>query len=95
MGIKNVRTATYVSDTGKEFQLAEMTSSHIINVIAHHTKQLEALMGCPQTICREYIDIRIADMRMTINELYIELATRAPSKDDEISPRSGGFRDGY
>lgn len=87
MGIKNVRTATYVADTGKEFQLADMSSSHILNVIAHHSKQLEVLVNCPGLGSLPFMVQREQDMRNTIAELYTELAKRDPSKDEEIAPK--------
>jgi len=96
MGIKNVRTATYIADTGKEYQLDEMASSHILNVIAHHQKQVYALNQFPLLTNlpeQENIDARKANLLDTINELYRELATRHPDKDEEV-PAARGFRDG-
>lgn len=97
MGIKNVRKATYVSDTGKEFELCEMTSSHIINVIAHHQKQLGVLETIPVLTNlpeQENVNARIRDMRETIDELYRELVSRDPARDDEIQPNRS-FNSGY
>jgi hypothetical protein len=86
MGIKNVRTATYIADTGKEYQLDEMTSSHILNVIAHHQKQLEAMGLCPGFENFPFLIARDRGLRDTITVLYSELAARDPDKDDEITP---------
>jgi len=88
MGIKKVRTATYISDSGKEFDLAEMTSSHILNVIIHHQKQLEAVLRCPGfEDDYPFLFKREQSLRDTIAVLYAEIATRDPDKDEEIQTR--------
>jgi len=97
MGIKNVRTATYVADTGKEFNLSDMTSSHLLNAIRHHQGQLEVLLKIPKLTNlpeQENIDTRISRMQETIDVLYQELTSRDPAKDDELAPARNFNRDG-
>lgn len=84
MGIKNVRTATYVADTGKEFNLSEMTSSHLLNAIRHHQGQLEVVLRCPGGENFPFLTKRETGLRDTITVLYEELASRDPDKDEEL-----------
>lgn len=76
MGIKRKRHETYIADTGQEFELEDMTVSHILNVIAHHIKQRRVLLSCPGELRNSNIDDRTARMDETINTLYGELASR-------------------
>jgi hypothetical protein len=85
MGIKNVRTATYVADTGKEFQLGDMSSSHLLNAIRHHQGQLEVILRCPGAENFPFLTKRETGLRDTITVLYSELAARDPDKDDEYA----------
>ena len=89
MGIKNVRTATYVADTGKEFDLREMTSSHILNVIRHHQEQLGVILRCPGGENFPFLTKRETGLRETITILYSELAARDPDKDEEEDNHRG------
>jgi hypothetical protein len=85
MGIKNVRTATYVADTGKEFQLGDMTASHLLNAIRHHQGQLEVVLRCPGGENFPFLTKRESELRDTITVLYEELCSRDPDKDDEYA----------
>lgn len=95
MGIKNVRTATYVSDTGKEFNLCEMTASHLLNAIRHHRGQLDVVLDCPGGENFPFLTKREAGLRDTITVLYSELAARDPSKDEEIINSKRWTDNGY
>ena len=86
MGIKKVRSCTYVSDTGQEFELSEMTSSHLLNVIAHHKKQLDGLHFTSSVVTGQMADEGRArwndEVLDTIRVLSEELLSRHPDEED-------------
>jgi hypothetical protein len=98
MGIKRKRSETYVADTGKEFELEDMSPSHLTNVITHHHRQLEALTSvynCTPEDQRGFLLARMTALSETINTLAGELATRDPDKDGEQGTSRWEDRNGY
>lgn len=103
MAIKRKASATYIADTGKEFEVSEMADSHLLNVIAHHQKQVEALAvvyNRLQDTQRGYLTKRLETLAETINILGIELANRDPDTEEqrrsEYVEKKWGVRDsGY
>lgn len=85
MAIKQKRSAIYLSDRGDEYELSQMHSSHILNVLAHHQKQIDALELLPGSVRTALLDKRIMSLRETIKVLAEELGTRDPDQDEVIS----------
>ena len=84
MAIKRKQSATYLSDSGKEFEVDEMSPSHILNVICHHRKQVEGLERCLNLLPDNgLLSKRLSSLDETIMILATELATRDPDKDGE------------
>jgi hypothetical protein len=84
MAIKRIRTATYVADTGKEFEVTEMTASHLLNAIGHHLKQIESLDFIERYASPpHHLLKRKEGLLETIQILAEELQTRSPDMDDD------------
>ena len=85
MGIK-IRKFVYVSDRGDQYELDEMEPSHLINAIAHHQKQHDALVRVMDKYgltTSNNLCIRLEDLDRTVHELVSELMTRFPGEDHE------------
>lgn len=90
MNIRVKTTKTYMSDRGDEFILQDMEASHLINEIKHHSDQVEGLENTladlGKHMSEQYIENirkRIANLKITINVLMDELASRDPDKDED------------
>jgi len=81
MAIRKVSKVTYITDTGRELEVTEMTASHLMNAIAHHEKQIDAI--APYTQTSEFIRKRVDHLNDTILQLAAELSNRDPATDDE------------
>lgn len=92
MGLRT-RKFVYISDRGQEFEINEMGSSHLLNAINHHGKQVvvvkEAIeyardpddrFRLEQDQVRNLMD-RQEGLEETIHELLTELANRSPEDD--------------
>lgn len=86
MAIRTKRNTTYIADTGKEFVIEEMTDSHLLNTIAHHVKQVEALANVYNRLdssLRGHLMAKLEILNKTIEALGIELAMRDPNTEEE------------
>lgn len=84
MAIKRKASATYVADTGKEYEVAEMADSHLLNTIAHHIKQIEALARCEAYVHPpHHLKKRRELLEETVQILTEELAKRDPDTEQE------------
>lgn len=95
MGIKTTGPV-YLADSGKEFDVQHMQSSHLLNVLAHHRKQvieLEEIAG--GSVSGEFIARRLEGMNQTIRILQNELASRDPAEDDNYVKDGGFHHDRY
>ena len=93
MGIKKIKSCTYVSDTGQEFELEDMTPSHLMNVIAHHNKQMDGLliaMGVVGPVEGSNLDLWRKEIMSTIEALSNELSTRDPNAVEETRSTNRG-----
>lgn len=80
MSIRESRV--YLSDRGVEFDVDEMQSSHILNVLNHHHDQLGVLSAMQDKYPdNTHIAKRISNMERVITILELELASRDPDKD--------------
>ena len=98
MGIKKIKSCTYVSDTGKEYELSEMAPSHLLNVIAHHNKQMDGLLialGLVGTTEGNYLPMWRDNLMETINALSFELATRDPNAVVAAPMKRSSYSDHY
>jgi hypothetical protein len=94
MGIKRKKSATYVADTGKEFELEDMTASHLLNVICHHLKQMEALEFVMQFANPPHHLIKRKEyLRETVQALSEELQTRDPDEDHTVGRDTSKWED--
>lgn len=84
MGIKRKASATYIADTGKEFETTEMSDSHLLNTIGHHLKQLETLEFIERYVTPpHHLKKRRQALEETIQILTEELATRDPETEEQ------------
>jgi hypothetical protein len=84
MAIRRKRVATYIADTGKEFELADMSDSHLLNAICHHLKQIEALEHCERYASPpHHLRKRRGALQQTVAVLVEELQTRDPDTEEE------------
>ena len=80
----------YRTDAGKVLAVTEMATSHLMNAIAHHQKQVVVL----EDILEEYegdtgyIKARKANLEETIVILQEELIERNPDDDPERHPKT-------
>lgn len=82
MAIKRKSSATYVADTGKEFETTEMADSHLLNVIVHHMKQIETLEFIERFVTPpHHLKKRRELLLETVQILTEELATRDPDTE--------------
>lgn len=85
MGIRRKVSQTYVTDRGIEMEVGNTTPSHLINAIAHHTKQIETLRkaceGKPIGFDAGFLGKRISALVDTVDILTAELAKRDPDFD--------------
>lgn len=90
MGVFKSRVK-YRSDTNQQFHVADMQTSHLINAIGHHNRQLETLENVAQNYTGDltYIKQRRDDLEETIDVLTDELIERDPDKDPENKFRKG------
>ena len=72
---------TYISDRGEQFDVSQMESSHLINVIKHHQGQVEALRQL--SFASNIIDRRRA-LEQVIDTLAAELAKREPQPEEYL-----------
>jgi len=82
MAIVSRTTTVYRDDKGFEHTIEEMKSSHIINVIRHHTDQRAALTLLPASLSN-HLGAWIDQLSATINALATELDSRDPHKEEE------------
>ncbi len=84
MGIQPT-VVTYLSDRGDTFDLASMKPSHLLNVINHHSTQVETMerMMDDKRFATEQALARLNGLKDTVMALQIELATRDPDEDSE------------
>lgn len=84
MAIKRKASATYIADTGKEFEVSEMADSHLLNVIVHHHRQVQALEFIDRyTSPPHHLKKRKDQLLETIQILTAELQTRDPDTEQE------------
>jgi len=83
------RQVEYLSDRGDTFELGNMQSSHLLNVIHHHSNQVTTLelMMDDKRFATEQALARLNGLKETILALQAELATRDP-EEDHTTPRS-------
>lgn len=86
MGIKLTTRTVYRADSGKVFELENMSPSHILNVIHHHRNQVSSLVHLinagydnPDT---QLLMARLKMLEETLEALGKELARRDPVLDD-------------
>jgi hypothetical protein len=92
MGIKRKKSATYQADTGKEFEVSDMASSHILNVIGHHMRQVETLDFIERYASPpHHLGSRKELLLETITILAEELQTRDPNNDYAVGTDSRNF----
>lgn len=94
----------YRTDTGKEMAVEDMESTHLMNAINHHKKQLDLIIIMIQKRSANnqdqgYLASRRANLADTIEVLENELAQRNPDDEQESVRRDSGGRrnwvDGY
>ncbi len=78
----------YRTDGGVVMAVDEMTSSHLLNAIHHHLKQVSTIDFLKEAVefkedGADRLVLRKAALKNTINVLGIELASRDP-KDEEM-----------
>jgi hypothetical protein len=67
----------YVSDRGEEFEVGHMETSHLLNVIAHHKRQLETLEWIKESYeFQGTLKKQIKRLEDTLELLVEELVTR-------------------
>jgi len=84
MGVFKSRVK-YRSDGGQQFHVADMATSHLINAIGHHNKQLDTIEDIMQSYTGDllFIKQRREDLEETVDVLTDELIERDPAKDPE------------
>ena len=95
MGIKRKVSQTYVTDRGIEMEVSEMTPSHLVNAIAHHQRQVEALEKVSKLWNTNYMERRIKQLYETIETLASELSQRDPQMDYEQERDQRSRRDSW
>lgn len=82
MGIKQ-RNFVYISDGGQEFELDDMTPSHLLNAIGHHRRQLDTVKFVLENFDfpNHALCVRAEALEQTIRALAEELYTRHPTDD--------------
>ena len=98
MGIKKIKSCTYVSDTGKEYELSDMAPSHLLNVINHHNKQMDALLiaiGQVGMTEPNYLQAWRENIMETITALSTELSTRDPNAVVATPMKRSSYSDHY
>lgn len=83
--------SVYVSDRGQEFELSEMTASHLINAIAHHMKQVDVVDSCLSVFNNDLLRRRLNNLNDTISTLKLELSKRDPDEDEGDQPKRGYY----
>jgi hypothetical protein len=84
MAIKRKASATYIADTGKEFEVSDMTDSHLLNAICHHLKQIDGLEVCEKYASPPHHLIKRRELlQQTVQILAEELQTRDPDTEDQ------------
>lgn len=88
MGVYKSRVK-YRSDGGQQFHVADMATSHLINAIGHHNKQLVVLADIMHDYSGDllFIKQRREDLEETIDVLTAELIERDPKDDIENRTR--------
>lgn len=73
----------YQSDGGRTSYIANMTSSHLINAIAHHRRQVDAIEEIMANVSgnMKHLKARLEDLEETIIALEDELIERDPADD--------------
>lgn len=84
MGIKSQRSALYVTDRGIEIEVSRMETPHLVNAIAHHTKQRQAIAPLIEMFTAINSNLIKRDQALwdTIVVLGTELARRDPDLDE-------------
>jgi hypothetical protein len=85
MGLFN-RKPVYISDRGDSFNVEDMESSHLLNAINHHRKQIGTIdwileMGDLDSDKNQMLHLRRISLFDTIEALIKELRTRDPDED--------------
>lgn len=80
MGIKRKEIVTYRDDRGCEHDMADMEPSHIINVIRHHTAQVDVLRRVVDRAPEGFLKDWINSIEESITLLTIELSKRNPNE---------------
>lgn len=81
------REPIYVSDRGEEFTISEMKTSHIINVLAHHVRQVVTLQKIVEAFKHERPQFaggfqpHLREINDMIDMLSNELIIREPGSD--------------
>jgi hypothetical protein len=99
MGIR-IQKVTYISDRGQEFEIDEMQSSHLMNAIHHHQKQIGVIadllfneVWSPDDEQTKNLRERQDHLIETVNQLATELANR--SLEDDAKREEGGYTRGH
>jgi hypothetical protein len=83
MAIKRREIVTYRDDRGCDHDLAEMDTTHIINVIRHHLGQVEALRRVSDRVPQDsFMGAWINGIEESITLLALELAGRNPAEEN-------------
>lgn len=87
----------YTTDRGIEMEVRNMPSTHLVNAIAHHLKQFEALDKIVPALVTPFLEKRKYMLQDTIRILALELGTRDPEMDHEPQKRNHvhGLGDDY
>ena len=75
----------YTADTGREFALDQMSSSHLLNVIAHHRRQYDTLKWILEKVHTDELANRKNDLANMMAMLISELAKRDHTQDNTHS----------
>jgi hypothetical protein len=101
MAIRTKSSVTYVTDRGIELEVPEMETTHLVNAIGHHMKQLDTLrraisdfMPYDKKEDGFFLDRRCESLSSTITILTLELAKRDPNLDYAESKKVTNFGKG-
>lgn len=76
------RRVIYTSDRGDRYEVSKMETSHLINAIGHHLRQIQTLRAVPPRI---NVGDRIRVLDEVILVLHEELETRVPDITEYFS----------
>ena len=85
----------YTSDRGDNYEVSNMETSHLVNVIGHHRTQIATLRGLYQDHPHPALLHRVTMLENVIDVLADELIQRNVSDDEYITVNDGEGYDEY